>query len=60
MGAVNPTDVFIAILIATYASTLIGLLTVSIVQKINLFDKVILAYLGGFSAVVFGLLAYFS
>jgi spore maturation protein SpmA len=60
MGAANPTDVFIPILIATYASTLIGLLTVSVVQKINLFDKVILTYLGGFSAVVLGLLTYFS
>jgi len=47
-------------LIATYASTLIGLLTVAAVQKINLFDKVILAYLGGFSALVFGLLSYFA
>ena len=60
MGAANPTDVFIPILIATYASTLIGLLTVATVQKINLFDKVILAYLGGFSALVFGLLSYFA
>ncbi len=60
MGAANPTDVFIPILMATYASTLVGLLTVAMVQKINLFDKVILAYLGGFSAVVFGLLHYFS
>ena len=60
MGAANPTDVFIPILIATYASTLIGLLTVAAVQKINLFDKVILAYLGGFSALVFGLLSYFA
>lgn len=60
MGAVNPTDVFIPILIATYASTLVGLLTVAAVQKINIFDTVILAYLAGFSAVVLGLLAYFS
>jgi spore maturation protein SpmA len=60
MGAANPTDVFIPILIATYASTLIGLLTVSAVQKINLLDRVILAYLVGFSVFVFGLLAYFS
>lgn len=60
MGAANPTDVFIPILIATYASTLMGLLMVAAIQKINLFDKVILAYLGGFSALVFGLLAYFS
>ncbi len=60
MGAANPTDVFIPILIATYCSTLIGLVTVATVQKINLLDKVVLAYLGGISAVVFGLLGYFS
>ncbi|MEX0614688.1 MAG: nucleoside recognition domain-containing protein, partial [Methylophaga sp.] len=60
MGAANPTDVFIPILIATYCSTLIGLITVAAVQKINLLDKVVLAYLGGISLVVFGLLGYFS
>jgi spore maturation protein SpmA len=60
LGAANPTDVFIPILIATYASTLIGLLTVASVQKINLLDKVILSYLGGFTLLVFGLLSYFS
>jgi spore maturation protein SpmA len=60
MGAANPTDVFIPILIATYASTLMGLLAVSYVQKINLFDKVILSYLGGFTVFVAGLLSYFS
>jgi len=60
MGAVNPTDVFIPILIATYASTLIGLLAVASIQKINLFDKVILSYLGGFTLLIIGLLSYFS
>lgn len=60
MGAENPTDVFIPILIATYASTMAGLLVVSAVQKINLLDRVVLAYLGGFTAVVMGLLAYFA
>lgn len=60
MGADNPTDVFIPILIATYASTMAGLLVVSAVQKINLLDRVVLAYLGGFTAVVMGLLAYFA
>lgn len=60
MGAANPTDVFIPLLIATYFSTLIGLITVAAVQKINLLDRVVLMYLGGFSALVFGLLAYFS
>jgi len=60
MGSANPTDVFIPILIATYASTLVGLLTVASVQKINLFDKVIMSYLGGFTLLVIGLLSYFS
>jgi len=60
LGAVNPTDVFIPILIATYMSTLGGLLSVAFVQKINLLDKVVMAYLGGFTLVVGGLLAYFS
>ncbi|MGZ4955221.1 MAG: nucleoside recognition domain-containing protein [Methylobacter sp.] len=60
LGAANPTDVFIPILIATYMSTLAGLLAVAFVQKINLLDKVIMAYLGGFTLVVGGILAYFS
>jgi spore maturation protein SpmB len=60
LGAVNPTDVFIPILIATYMSTLAGLLAVAFVQKINLLDKVVLAYLGGFTLIVGGLLGYFS
>jgi spore maturation protein SpmB len=60
LGAANPTDVFIPILIATYMSTLVGLLAVAFVQKINLLDKVIMAYLGGFTVVVGGLLGYFS
>ena len=60
MGAANPTDVFIPILIATYASTMIGLLTVAWVQKINLFEKVVVAYLGGFTIFVAALLSYFA
>ncbi|MCK9394891.1 MAG: spore maturation protein [Methylobacter sp.] len=60
LGAANPTDVFIPILMATYMSTLAGLLAVAFVQKINLLDKVIMAYLGGFTLVVGGLLVYFS
>lgn len=60
MGAANPTDVFIPLLIATYCSTLIGLLTVATVQRINLLDRVVMAYLIGISAVVFGILAYFA
>ncbi len=60
MGAANPTDVFIPILLATYMSTLVGLLTVAWVQKINLLDRVVLAYLGGFTLLVVGLLGYFA
>lgn len=60
LGAVNPTDVFIPILIATYMSTLTGLLAVAAVQKINLLDKVVMAYLGGFTLIVAGLLGYFA
>ncbi len=60
LGAANPTDVFIPILIATYIGTMVGLFTVAYVQKINLLDKVIVAYLGGFTGVVGGILAYFS
>ena len=42
LGAANPTDIFIPILIATYFSTLVGLVAVSFWQKINIWDKVVL------------------
>ena len=60
LGAVNPADVFIPILIATFFSTLVGLISVAVMQKINLFDKVILAYLGGLTAIIIGIIFYFS
>jgi len=60
MGATHPTDVFIPILLATYMSTLCGLLAVAWVQKLNLFDKTILAYLGSFTLLVCGTIYYFS
>lgn len=60
MGSLNPTDVFIPILIATYCSTIIGLVTVAMVQRINLLDRIVLLYLGGLTALVAGLLTYFS
>jgi len=58
--AANPSDVFIPILIATYCSTLIGLLTVALWQKINLFNRVVLTWLLGISAIVIGIVWYFS
>lgn len=60
MGAANPTDIFIPILIATYFSTLAGLVAVALYQRIKLWDKVILAYLGGVSAFIGGVIWYFS
>lgn len=60
LGAVNPSDIFIPILLATYFSTIAGLISVAIYQKINLIDKVVLAYLGGLTAIIAGLIWYFS
>ncbi|MGD8700156.1 MAG: nucleoside recognition domain-containing protein, partial [Gemmatimonadales bacterium] len=60
MGAANPTDIFIPILLATFFSTLVGLIGVAVVQRINLFDKVVLAYLGGLVGVVGATIWYFS
>jgi spore maturation protein SpmA len=60
LGAANPADIFIPILISTFAASLTGMISVAIIQKINLFDKVILAYLGGLTAIVAGIIIYFS
>jgi spore maturation protein SpmA len=60
MGAANPADIFIPILIATFFSTIAGLIAVSIYQKINLFDRVILLTLGLFSVLILSLIWYFS
>lgn len=59
-GVQNPADVFIPILLATFCSTLVGLITVAIIQKINLFNRVILAYLGTFTGLLIALLFYFK
>lgn len=60
LGAVDPTDIFIPILLATYFSTVVGLITVALYQRINLFDRVIMAYLLGVTALIFGVIWYFS
>ena len=56
-GAINPADVFIPILLATFFSTMAGLLSVAFVQRINLLNKVVMAYLGTFSVLI-GLALY--
>jgi len=60
MGAANPADVFIPIMISTFISFMVGLISVSIIQKINLFDKVVVAYLGGLTAIIVGIVLYFK
>jgi spore maturation protein SpmA/spore maturation protein SpmB len=60
LGAVNPSDIFIPVLIATFCSTLAGLMAVAWHQKINLLDKTIIAYLGGLIVFVSGIIWYFS
>ncbi|MBD9515005.1 MULTISPECIES: nucleoside recognition domain-containing protein [Pseudomonadaceae] len=61
-GAVDPTLVFLPILLATSASTLVGLLSVAVMQRLRLWDPVVLAYLipgalalGAFMALLAGL-----
>ncbi len=60
LGAADPTDVFIPLLIATYCSTLVGLLATAMYQKLQLWNGVVLAYLGTLTAVVAGIAVYFS
>ena len=60
LGAVNPSDVFIPILLATFFSTVAGLLAVAWHQKINLLDKTILTYLVGLTAFIVAIIWYFS
>ncbi len=59
-GAADPSDVFIPILLATFCSTLTGIIAVSLFQRINLFNKVILLYLGSFTILVSSIIWYFS
>ena len=60
LGAADPTDIFLPILIATYCSTLTGLIVTAAWQKLNLLQPVILAYLGAMTAAIAGLVAYFA
>ncbi|GGK70749.1 nucleoside recognition domain-containing protein [Rufibacter glacialis] len=60
MGSVDPSAVFIPILLGTFFSLLGGLLAVAIYQRINLLDKVVLLYLGTLGGLIGGLIYYFS
>ncbi len=60
MGAAQPTDVFIPILLATFVSTLTGIVVTSLFQRINLLNRTILLTLGGMSLVMAGMIWGFS
>jgi len=59
LGAANPAAVFIPILLATSVSTLAGFLSVAFVQKLNIFNKVVLSYLLGFIALITAMAYWF-
>ena len=60
MGAAQPTDVFIPILLATFFSTLAGIIVTSLYQRINLINRTILLTLGGVCLLVAGVIWSFS
>ncbi len=60
LGASNPADIFIPTLIATFAGTFVAFMAVAIKQRINIFDRVILAWLGGMTLFVVGIVWTFS
>jgi spore maturation protein SpmA len=58
-GAVNPSDVFLPILLATFINSLAGLVIVALVQRLKLFDRVVLAYLLGLTLLIAATIWYF-
>lgn len=60
LGAAQPTDVFVPILLATFFSTLTGIIAVSVYQKINLLNRTILLFLGGASLFIAGIIYFFT
>ena len=60
LGAENPTDIFIPLLIATYCSTLIAIFYVGIKQKLRLLNKIFISWIGGITAAIGGLVWYVS
>ena len=60
MGSQQPTDIFMPILLATFFSTLAGIIATSLFQRINLLNRTLLLTLGGACAVVAGIIWGFS
>ncbi|HXS81070.1 MAG TPA: nucleoside recognition domain-containing protein [Methylomirabilota bacterium] len=60
LGAANPADVFVPILIATFIADLSGLLLVAAIQKLNIWNRVVMAWLGSLTVAVALLVWHFS
>ena len=60
MGAAQPTDIFVPLLLATFSSTLAGIVVTSIYQRINLINRTMLLTLGGMSAAIAAMIWGFS
>ena len=58
--AANPTDIFVPCMIATFVATMAAMFIVSFKQKINIFQPVILAWIGGISAIIAALVWYLT
>ncbi len=57
-GAANPSDVFLPLLLTTFIATLAGLIVVSVIQRINLLNWIVLLYVGGLSLFIAFVLYY--
>ena len=60
LGAADPSDIFIPCMIATYVATVTGIIAVSLKQRINLLNTVVLGWLGGMTAAIGLLIWYFT
>lgn len=60
LGAANPSDVFLPILIATFAATVAGIVAVCIKQRIKVFDKTLMSFFGIITAIIVGSLYAFN
>ncbi len=60
LGAADPSDIFIPCMIATYVATMVGMVSVAIKQRINLFNRVVVGWLGGLSLFIVSLVWFMS
>ncbi|TFW11623.1 hypothetical protein E4L96_20710 [Massilia arenosa] len=60
LGAADPSDIFIPCMIATYVATVTGIVACAIRQRINLFDRVVVGWLGGMTAALVGMIYYLT